>query len=239
MRPPARRIAMLLAACVLAAPAAASAAADPASLRSSPRPADAGVRPTGGTAAPAPAALTATPHVLAGKVARFSGSFAAQDAGRVVSVERFDAETASWTVVAIATVAADGSYLARWRADVTGRHRTRARLASDGATAFAASLPHEASMTVYRPGMASWYGPGFYGRTTACGERMTRTLLGVAHKRLPCGTEVALTYGGRSITVPVVDRGPFRPGRRWDLTAATARALGFRSMERIGALRVG
>lgn len=158
MRPPARRIAMLLAVCALA-----------------------------------------TPHVLAGKVARFSGSFSARDAGSVVSVERLDAAAGAWTAVATATVAANGSYLARWRADVAGRHRTRAPFASDGATVFAASLPHEASMTVYRPGMASWYGPGFYGRTTACGERMTRTLLGVAHKRLPCGTQVALTHGGRSI----------------------------------------
>ena len=94
-------------------------------------------------------------------------------------------------------------------------------------------------MTVYRPAVASWYGPGFYGRTTACGQRMTRSLLGVAHKKLPCGTEVALTYRGRSITVPVVDRGPFRPGRRWDLTSATAEALGFTFTDRIGAVRVG
>ncbi len=94
-------------------------------------------------------------------------------------------------------------------------------------------------MTVYRPAVASWYGPGFYGRKTACGQRMSRTLLGVAHRKLPCGTEVALTYGGRAITVPVVDRGPFRPGRRWDLTAATAKALGFTFTDRIGAVRVG
>jgi rare lipoprotein A len=95
------------------------------------------------------------------------------------------------------------------------------------------------AMTVYEPAVASWYGPGFYGRTTACGKRMTRSLLGVAHKRLPCGTQVALAYRGRSITVPVVDRGPFIRGRRWDLTAATARALGFTATDRIGALRIG
>ena len=34
---------------------------------------------------------------------------------------------------------------------------------------------------------------------------------------------VALTYGGRTIIVPVVDRGPFKPGRRWDLTAPRRR----------------
>jgi rare lipoprotein A len=231
MRPPARRIAVLLAACVLAAPAAASAG-----------------EPTGGTTAPEESpALIATPNVLVGEVARFRGTFSARDAGRTVTVERFDAIEASWTAVATAIVAADGSYLAQWRADVTGRHRTRARLAGtggdadgDGGAAMLSAAPaYEASMTVYRPALASWYGPGFYGRTTACGVRMTRTLLGVAHRKLPCGTEVALTYGGRSITVPVVDRGPFNAGRRWDLTSATAEALGFTFTDRIGAVRIG
>lgn len=232
MRAPARRIAVLLAACVLPAPAAASAAVP---------------TPTGGTAAPAgTAAIIATPHVLVGKVARFRGSFPAREAGRVVTVERYDATAESWTAVATATVASDGTYVARWRTDVTGRHRTRARLgrtpaadADGGAAVFTAAAAGEASMTVYRPAVASWYGPGFYGRTTACGRRMTRSLLGVAHRKLPCGAEVALTYGGRSITVPVVDRGPFRPGRRWDLTSATAEALGFTFTDRIGAVRVG
>ena len=93
-------------------------------------------------------------------------------------------------------------------------------------------------MTVYRSALASWYGPGFYGRTTACGLRMTRKLLGVAHKKLPCGTEVALTYNGKAITVPVVDRGPFKRGRRWDLTSAAAKALGFATMDQLGAIPV-
>ena len=94
-------------------------------------------------------------------------------------------------------------------------------------------------MTVYRAGIATWYGPGFYGRTTACGVRMTRRLLGVAHRALPCGTPVALTYKGKAITVPVVDRGPFKRGRRWDLTAAAATAIGLTHTDRVGALRVG
>jgi rare lipoprotein A len=225
MRVPACRIAMLLAACVLPAPAAS--AAEPA--------------PTGGTAAPdSSLALIATPDVLVGGVASFRGTFSARDAGRIVAVERFDAETGSWTAVASATVAEDGSFLARWRADVTGRHRTRARLGSgERAAQLSATLPREASMTVYRPALASLYGPGLFGRRTACGQRLTRTLLGVAHKRLPCGSEVALTYAGTSITVPVVDRGPFRPGIRWDLTAATADALGLTFTDRIGAVRIG
>ncbi len=217
---------MLLAACVLAAPAAASAAAP---------------TPTGGTSAPGPEpALSATPDVLVGKVARFRGGFSARQAGAAVAIERFDRNAGAWVAVTTAVVEADGSYAARWRADVAGRHRTRAVLRRDGSRVLASSTPpYEVSMTVYRPAVASWYGPGFYGRRTACGQRMSRTLLGVAHRKLPCGTDVALTYRGRAITVPVVDRGPFRPGRRWDLTAATAQALGFTFTDRIGAVRVG
>lgn len=72
---------------------------------------------------------------------------------------------------------------------------------------------------------ASWYGPGFYGHGTACGQVLTEALSGVAHRTLPCGTMVTLSYAGRSVTVPVVDRGPYVRGRVFDLTAATCRAL--------------
>jgi rare lipoprotein A (peptidoglycan hydrolase) len=67
---------------------------------------------------------------------------------------------------------------------------------------------------------------------------MTRKLMGVAHRRLPCGTQVAISYEGASITVPVVDRGPFKRGRRWDLTSAAAAALGFTYTDRLGAVAV-
>src|SRR5687767_4105837 len=100
MRPPARRILVLLVACVLAAPAASAA----------------GTAPTGGTAAPAGGpGLIATPHVLAGDVARFRGAFHAREAGRTVRIERFDAKAGTWTAVATARVWTDGSYVARWR----------------------------------------------------------------------------------------------------------------------------
>ena len=51
--------------------------------------------------------------------------------------------------------------------------------------------------------------------------------MGVANKTLPCGTEVIFVYGGRAIKVPVIDRGPYIPGREWDLTGAAAEALHF------------
>lgn len=77
-------------------------------------------------------------------------------------------------------------------------------------------------------GNISWYGPGFYGKRTACGFAMTETLKGVAHRTLPCGTRVTFRNpaNGRTITVPVVDRGPYVSGREWDLTAGTCKALG-------------
>ena len=73
--------------------------------------------------------------------------------------------------------------------------------------------------------LASWYGPGFYGNRTACGQTYTAQLQGVAHRTLPCGTVVTLTYGGRTVSVPVIDRGPYIAGRTLDLSNATHLAL--------------
>jgi len=73
--------------------------------------------------------------------------------------------------------------------------------------------------------LASWYGPGFYGNRTACGETYTPDILGVAHLTLPCGTRLVLSHGGRSITVTVIDRGPYVAGRAIDLSNAARLAL--------------
>jgi hypothetical protein len=71
----------------------------------------------------------------------------------------------------------------------------------------------------------SWYGPGLIGNGTACGHTLTRTLVGVAHRSLPCGTLVTFRYRGHVLTVPVVDRGPFVAGRIFDLTYAACKKL--------------
>jgi rare lipoprotein A len=84
-------------------------------------------------------------------------------------------------------------------------------------------------VTVYRPAAASYYGPGLYGGALACGGTLQPGTLGVAHKWLPCGTRVRLRYRGRSVTVPVVDRGPYVAGRDFDLTEATRERLHFPS----------
>jgi hypothetical protein len=74
--------------------------------------------------------------------------------------------------------------------------------------------------------IASWYGPGFYGNRTACGQTYTPEIVGVAHRTLPCGTLVVLEYRGQTMTVPVIDRGPYIAGRTLDLSHATHVAIG-------------
>lgn len=87
----------------------------------------------------------------------------------------------------------------------------------------------------YKPVKATWYGPGLFGNRTACGQRLTHRTLGVAHKRLRCGTKVALRYRGRTVVVPVIDRGPYARGVEYDLTQATARKLGMSQTSRLHA----
>ena len=88
--------------------------------------------------------------------------------------------------------------------------------------------------------IATWFGPGFYGNKTACGQTLTPVVIGVANRTLPCGTLVKVTYGGHILTVPVLDRGPYSHiGADWDLTAGAAQALGITETVRVGARVVG
>jgi peptidoglycan lytic transglycosylase len=141
-----------------------------------------------------------------------------------VRIEQLDPQ-GGWTTVASATVRRDRTFDAYWRPRHSGLTRLRALPGGAGAAGAAASAP-QVAVAVYRRGVASWYGPGDYGKRTACGVALSATTLGVAHRTLPCGTPVALTYRGRMLVVPVIDRGPFTPGRTWDLTQATFQALG-------------
>jgi hypothetical protein len=82
---------------------------------------------------------------------------------------------------------------------------------------------------------ASWYGPGFFENRLPCWQWLQANGLpiqflpdtwGVAHKTLPCGTMLTLTHGANTITVPVVDRGPYVAGREIDLSPRVKAALG-------------
>nr|MDQ4040982.1 septal ring lytic transglycosylase RlpA family protein [Actinomycetota bacterium] len=70
-----------------------------------------------------------------------------------------------------------------------------------------------------------------YGGPLACGGRLARTQLGVAHRSAPCGALITFRYRGRVVRVAVIDRGPYIAGREWDLTGATAEALGFPGLD--------
>jgi rare lipoprotein A (peptidoglycan hydrolase) len=78
-----------------------------------------------------------------------------------------------------------------------------------------------------RNNLATWYGPGFFGHRTACGKVLKTTTIGVAHKKLPCGTRVTFAYMGHWVRAKVIDRGPYNGDYKWDLTRKAAKRLGF------------
>jgi rare lipoprotein A (peptidoglycan hydrolase) len=123
------------------------------------------------------------------------------------------------------------------------RHRTRGvdtaqvRVRFGGDPTARASSRVAGRLSAYRPALASWYGPGLYGNALGCGGRLSPGTVGVAHKSLPCGTRVTFRHRGRTVRVPVIDRGPYVGGREYDLTAATARRLGFQGHGAILATR--
>jgi len=113
-----------------------------------------------------------------------------------------------------------------------------AQAITGGASAVAPAGAQDGSEVAFAPMQwagATWYGPGLYGRHTACGQLLGPDTIGVAHRSLPCGTTVKFAYRGHSIVTQVIDRGPYSHGNSWDLTQAAARALQF---EKSGADRL-
>jgi rare lipoprotein A (peptidoglycan hydrolase) len=92
---------------------------------------------------------------------------------------------------------------------------------------------------VHKTALATWFGPGFYGQQTACGQTLTPATVGVANRKLPCGTLVKVSYRHQRLTLPVVDRGPYANGADWDLTAAAAQTLGIEETVHIATVVVG
>ena len=85
----------------------------------------------------------------------------------------------------------------------------------------ALSVPAAACQTV----TASWYGQES-GNRTANGERFTGKDMTAAHRTLPFGTKLRVTYRGKSVVVRINDRGPYIRGRSLDLSRAAAAKLG-------------
>jgi rare lipoprotein A len=158
---------------------------------------------------------------------RLHGTFAPIAPDRRVTIRML--VDGKWTFVKKVDVS-DGKFSRTFIPKVRGHHRMRARFAGD-------DLNHETRrkerLWIYRRGPATWYGPGFYGNKTACGRTLRKRTLGVAHRNWPCGTKVNFLYKGRTITVPVIDRGPYGEAD-WDLTSRTAKRLDFEGRDIIG-----
>jgi len=125
----------------------------------------------------------------------------------------------------VGVTAADPSAEARHHS-----HRARHAVNMSGPSLLsdsASAAPSSASGRVFS-GIASFYG-NESGRRTASGQRFDQNELSCAHRSLPFGTELRVTYGGRSVVVTVNDRGPFILGRVLDLSTAAARAVGLTS----------
>lgn len=71
----------------------------------------------------------------------------------------------------------------------------------------------------------SYYGEES-GPRTASGARFNPWGMTAAHRSLPFGTKLRVSYGGKSVDVTINDRGPFIAGRCLDLSHGAARAIG-------------
>ena len=118
---------------------------------------------------------------------------------------------------------ASGAFAMRWSPSLSGNYAVRAFGVHDAHSRGSASKARR--LTTHHPAGASYYGPGQYGNSVACGGTLMPGTMGVANKTLPCGTEVKLRYHGHTVTVPVIDRGPYVAGRAIDLSTATRLAL--------------
>jgi peptidoglycan lytic transglycosylase len=197
-----------------------------------------------GVAVPGPPAATAA-HIasvsgngitLTGRDATMVGGWlplsgTVSPAAKGATVELQQQRGSTWMTVASAITSSGGSFHVTWHPHLWGR--TVALRATIGS---GSRLSPSLTVTVYRASIATLFGPTLWGRHTACGEKLTHTTLGVANRTLPCGTPVTLYYHGRTLVVPVIDRGPYANHANWDLTMATGAALGMNETATIGAL---
>jgi rare lipoprotein A len=159
-------------------------------------------------------------NVLDGQSASVAGALRPGLPGRMVTLQAFGRH--GWGTIARAPTGTRGRFRLRFLARHTGSLRVRLRFAGD--TFHLGSSRRLGRLNVYRAVEASWYGGG---GGLACGGSLTTATMGVANRTLPCGTLVTLRYNGRTVRVPVIDRGPYVGSREFDLTEATKLALGF------------
>jgi rare lipoprotein A len=168
--------------------------------------------------------------VLDGRAARVDGTLRPELGERVVDLQRRGHR--GWQTISHTLTRAHGRFVLRYIPHHLLTERVRVVFPGDASDLGARR--NIGRLSSYRLAGASWYGGG---GSLACGGDLTGSTMGVANKTLPCGTLVTLRYGGRSVRVPVVDRGPYVAGREFDLTEATKRALGFEGVGNVWSTR--
>jgi peptidoglycan lytic transglycosylase len=168
-------------------------------------------------------------HVISGQRATVAGVLGGAQ-GRMAQLERRTG--GGWHIEDRDQADPTGRFALGFRPQTPGSSRLRVRFPAP--TGGVATTPvvgpvirAVGNLSVFRRSVASVYGPGLYGTALACGGTLSESTLGVASKTVPCGAKVTFRHGNHTVRVPVVDRGPYVGGRDWDLTAATAKRLGF------------
>ena len=162
-------------------------------------------------------------NILGGGPAHVRGKLLPELSGRKVAL--LGRVGGSWRQLASTRTGAHGGFDFKVRAGGPPRERLLVRFAGDKVNARAWS--YAGRVTTFHPSVASQYDDG---GATACGFHAQ---FGVANRDLPCGTKVTISYGGRSVTAVVDDRGPFVGGRDWDLNQNTSGALGFSGVDTV------
>jgi rare lipoprotein A len=177
---------------------------------------------------PVPARLAVRRHtldVLSGHTATVTGTLRAGAPAQVLAGRAIALQVAvgrHWATVSRARTGTAGRFIMRYFPWRTGSQRVRLSFA--GSPGVLRAHRPLGRLNVYRAVEVSWYGGG---GSLACGGSLTSSTMGVASRTLPCGALVTLRFSGRSVRVPVIDRGPYVAGRELDLTEATKQALGF------------
>ena len=155
----------------------------------------------------------------------------------IMSLETTASQTASQTAAVAARLGAIETALEALKLEVYSKEPTPAPkpapTQSKAQTEQPARQPQTAveAFGAWKTSKASWYGPGLYGGKTADGTPFTTTTWCVAHRTLKMGTMLEIEYRGKTVKVPVKDRGPHVAGRELDLSGAVASALGFTGVD--------
>ncbi len=138
-----------------------------------------------------------------------------------------------WKMVRSARVGKSGHFRLPVKVSTAAKYRYRVVLSSNSRDSLFISANDPVltgHITVYKPVVATWFGPGFYGNRMACGPVLTEENIAVAHPSLPCGSKVELFANGRVLKTTVQDV----CACNIDLTAGAAKALGMNGTTSIG-----